>query len=302
MREITASEGKSVNASDPVMQLQAGARKRLYTSEHRGWSGFGAELVGIAAGVHRIPAMNEHRIGVHVGSPVAANCHCDGRRLARIQTQGDADVIPAGLDGQWADDADCTILRIAFTDDFAQRTLSQLGRCGGHARIEPRFQWRDARFQHLAWALRAELEAAHASDALYAESLCIAMIVRLVESDDASGTTSHKQALTRRTAMRVIDYIDAHLDARLTLADLARVAELSVPHFKALFRATFGAPVHRYVVERRVERAKTLLLQRRLPISQIAAECGFAHASHMAHWMKRIGGTTPKDFPDHARR
>ncbi|BAN26350.1 AraC family transcriptional regulator [Caballeronia insecticola] len=284
-----------------MVRLHAGARERLHSSEHLGWSGFEAELVGIAAGVHRVPAMLEHRVGVHVGPPVTAHCHCDGRNLSRVQSHGDADVIPAGLDGQWSDDADCTILRISFTDEFARRTLSQLGGRHAHADIAPRFQWRDPRFQHLAWALRAELEAAHASDALYAESLCIAMIVRLAEAETTLDAKAAKGVLTRGIAMRVIDHIHAHLDTRLTLTELAHVAGLSVPHFKVLFRETFDMPVHRYVVEKRIERAKMLLLQGRLPISRIALDCGFAHASHMAHWMKRTIGMTPGDIVRNSR-
>jgi AraC family transcriptional regulator len=285
-----------MNATDPTVTLHAAARERLYTSEHRNWPGFAAELVGIAAGAHRVPAMNGHRVGVHVGAPVSAHCRCDGRRMSRVQAHGDTDVIPAGLDGVWSDDADCTILRIGFSDEFAQRTLVQLGRRGASAHIVPRFQWRDARFQHLAWALRAELEAADASDALYAESLCVAMIVRLADAGEVLDAKASKPALTRVVAMRVIDYIEAHLDSRLTLAELADVAALSVPHFKVLFRASFDAPVHRYVVEKRIERAKTLLMQGRLPIERIALDCGFAHASHMAHWMKRTLGVTPREI------
>jgi AraC family transcriptional regulator len=296
MQKTPSTKVRIVNVVDPAVSLHVAARTRLHSSEHLNWSGFGAELVDIAAGAHRVPAMNEHRVGVHVGAPVTAHCRCDGRRMSRVQSQGDADVIPAGLDGEWADDADCTILRIGFSDDFARRTLAQLGKRGADARIMPRFQWRDARFQHLAWALRAELEAAHASDALYAESLCVAMIVRLAHADDVFDTKSSKPMLTRRIAMRVTDYIDAHLDTRLTLAELADVADFSVPHFKVLFRATFGAPVHRYVVERRIERAKCLLAQNRMPVSRIALECGFAHASHMAYWMKRTLGITPRDI------
>nr|WP_235025586.1 helix-turn-helix domain-containing protein [Caballeronia terrestris] len=37
-------------------------------------------------------------------------------------------------------------------------------------------------------------------------------------------------------------------------------------------------------------------MQRDLPISQIALDCGFAHASHLAHWMKRMLGVTPRDI------
>jgi AraC family transcriptional regulator len=53
-------------------------------------------------------------------------------------------------------------------------------------------------------------------------------------------------------------------------------------------------------VERRVERAKRLLSRGDLTASQIALDCGFAHASHMAHWMKRTLGVTPRDIVSRA--
>jgi len=55
-----------------------------------------------------------------------------------------------------------------------------------------------------------------------------------------------------------------------------------------------GMPVHQYVVRRRVERARTLLLAGRLPLSQIALETGFSHQSHMTSCMKRILGVTAR--------
>jgi AraC family transcriptional regulator len=158
---------------------------------------------------------------------------------------------------------------------------------------------RDPRFQHLAWALQAELEADDASDPLYAESLCTAMVVRLIGGLPESG--KQRRTLAPRTAARVIEFIDAHLDQRLTLDDLAAQAQLSVPHFKLLFRETLGMPVHQYVVRRRVERAKALLLEGRLSASQIALDTGFAHQSHMAHWIGRLLGVTPRELRGAAR-
>ena len=93
----------------------------------------------------------------------------------------------------------------------------------------------------------------------------------------------------------MIDYIEAHLDQRLTLGDLAALVDLSAPHFKALFRETLGMPVHQYVVRRRVERARALLVAGKLSLSQVALEAGFAHQSHMAHWMTRLLGVTPRE-------
>jgi AraC family transcriptional regulator len=266
----------------------------LRSSRLLGWQGFGAELVNVSAGLHRIPAFKHHRVGVHVGAPVRARCLCNERRYSRIQAHGDADVIPAGLDGQWSDEAACTIFSVWIGEAFAQRTVEQLSLNSADAQLRPQFQLRDPRFQYLAWALRAELEAAEASDPLYAESLCTAMVVRLIGG--APALENKRRTLAPKTAARVIEFIEAHLDQRLTLGELAALAELSVPHFKVLFRETLGMPVHQYVVQRRVERARTLLLQGKLNASQIALDTGFAHQSHMAHWMGRLLGVTPREL------
>lgn len=272
----------------------AAGRVALKSSSALGWRGFGAQMLAISAGRHRIPGTAYHRVGVHFGAPVRANCVCDGRRLARMQAEGDADVIPAGLDGVWTDDADCTVLSIRLEDTFVRTIAEQLVRKPDTAAITPRLQLRDARVQHLAWALRAELDAGDASDPLYAESIGTALAVRLL--DAAEPLQARRAVLAPRLAARVTDYIESHLDARLTLTELAALVDLSVPHFKVLFRGTLGMPVHQYVVRRRVERARTLLLKGGLNATQVALEVGFAHQSHLAHWMNRVLGVTPREL------
>ena len=287
-----------MNAATPIPILQpqphSGSRVVLRSSRQLGWQGFGAELVNVSAGLHRIPAFKFHRVGVHVGAPVKARCLCNERRYSRIQAHGDADVIPAGLDGQWSDEAACTIFSVWISEAFAQRTVEQLSLKSSDAQLRPQFQLRDPRFQYLAWALRAELEADEASDPLYAESLCTAMVVRLIGG--APTLDDKRRTLAPKTAARVIEFVETNLDQRLPLSELAALAELSVPHFKVLFRETLGMPVHQYVVHRRVERARALLLQGKLNASQIALDTGFAHQSHMAHWMGRLLGVTPREL------
>ncbi len=286
-----------MNAVTSLPMPLSGSRVNLRSSSGRGWNGFGAALLGISAGTHRIPAMPHHRVGVHVGPPVMARCLCEQRRYARVQAHGDADVIPAGLNGQWTDESDCTILSIWISESFTRKTLEQLELKSCETGIRPQLQMRDPRFQHLAWALQAELEAGDASDPLYAESLCTAMVVRLIGSGGGIATLERRRrTLAPRTATRVTDFIESNLDQRLTLDELAALAQLSVPHFKVLFRETLGMPVHRYVVQRRVEHAKALLLQGKLSTSQVALETGFSHQSHMAHWMNRLLGLTPREI------
>ena len=88
----------------------------------------------------------------------------------------------------------------------------------------------------------------------------------------------------------VCDYIKANLDRDLSLEELANIAGFSVSHFKPLFRHAVGIPVHRYVVECRVERARQLLLRGNRSMSDIAVEAGFCHQTHMARCLRRVLG------------
>jgi AraC family transcriptional regulator len=284
----------AMNAASSGSASNDGARTSLLSSSGRGWEGFGADLLSITAGTHRIPAIGQHRIGVHVGKPVRASCVCDGRRHSRIQAHGDADLIPAGVSGEWTDESDCTVLRISFEDAFVKTLYEQLEVKPSRTHFPASLQLRDARLQHLAWALQAELEAEDSTDPLYAESLCNAMLVRLLGT--VSSLDRRRKTLAHKAAKRLTDYIESSLDQRLTLAQLAALLDISVPHLKVLFRETFGVPVHQYVVQRRVERAKALLLSGKLSTAQVALEVGFAHQSHMARWMSRLLGVSPREI------
>ncbi|MGL4287803.1 MAG: helix-turn-helix domain-containing protein [Phreatobacter sp.] len=266
------------------------------SSRGRGWVGLEAEFGLIPAGLTRVPATLDHRLGIHVGAPVNAACRCDGRVHRRVQSHGDIDVVPAGLAGEWEDDADCSILRFWISPALIRQAAQEIGRDPDRVALAPQFQLRDPGIEHIAWALKAELETDVASDRLYAESLGMALAVRLVHGAVAArhDHLPARQTLSARQQRRLVDFIEEHLDQELSLAGLATVADISVSHLKTLFRRTMGMPVHQYVICRRVERAKTLLLAGTMPISQVALEAGFAHQSHMAHCMKRVLGVTPR--------
>ncbi|WP_224249360.1 helix-turn-helix transcriptional regulator [Hyalangium gracile] len=72
------------------------------------------------------------------------------------------------------------------------------------------------------------------------------------------------------------------------------MVDISASHLKTLFKRSTGLPVHEYVIQRRVERARSLLMRGELPAGQVALEAGFSHQSHMARCMRRVLGVTPK--------
>jgi len=272
--------------------------KTLLTSEGRGWNGLEAEFLRIPRGLTVVPGGAPHRLGIHFGTAVNADCHCDGRRSRRIQKHGDIDIVPAGLDGSWEDDADCNILRLRLSPGLFRRAAADLGRDPARIMLRPAFQLRDARIEAIAWAIKADLEAEEPSDPLYAESLGMALAVHLLQRGEkpSHDGAALGQNLSPRQRRLLVEFVETHLDRPLSLADLARVAGLSISHLKTLFRNSFGLPVHQYVVRRRVECARRLLLSGDMPMSRIALEAGFSHQSHMANCMRRVLGTTPSEI------
>ena len=93
---------------------------------------------------------------------------------------------------------------------------------------------------------------------------------------------------------RVVDFVEAHLDEPLTVGDLAGVACISAFHFGRCFRTATGETPHRYVMGRRLERAKVMLLaEPALDVTSVALATGFASQSHLSGVFRARVGAPP---------
>lgn len=87
--------------------------------------------------------------------------------------------------------------------------------------------------------------------------------------------------------------IEADITASLTNADLAKATRLSTNHFARAFRKSFACTPHRYVLQRRIARAKVLMSSSDEVLSLIALDCGFADQAHFCTVFRSIQGETP---------
>ena len=92
---------------------------------------------------------------------------------------------------------------------------------------------------------------------------------------------------------RATEFLEAHLDGNINLDQVARVCDLSVSHFARAFRQTFRRPPYRWLIERRVARAKDLIASSPLPLAEIAIQSGFGDQGAMNRAFKKILGVTP---------
>jgi AraC family transcriptional regulator len=100
---------------------------------------------------------------------------------------------------------------------------------------------------------------------------------------------------------RVVDYVESHLSDRISLSDLSKAAGLSRMHFAAQFRLATGVSPHSYIITRKVERAKQLLLDEAFSIVDIALLLGFSSQAHFTQVFKKALGDTPHRWRQNIR-
>jgi AraC family transcriptional regulator len=140
-----------------------------------------------------------------------------------------------------------------------------------------------------------------AADGLYADHVVRMLAVHVLRhhaTRASSGTAATRSDVPHRADRidRVRDLIEHALADDLSLERLAAEAGIGAHGFSVAFRRAVGVSPHRYVVQRRVERAKRLLREGDLPIAEVAVRTGFASQSHLAVTFKREVGATPGEY------
>jgi len=127
----------------------------------------------------------------------------------------------------------------------------------------------------------------------YLRALGFALIVEMLRLPPRQQETGRGTVLAERVLRSILDYIDANLDANLSLESLAGLAGVQTHRFARAFKRKVGSPPHQYVLARRIEAARALLQTTETPIAEIAYATGFSSQSHMTTTFRREIGTTP---------
>ena len=130
----------------------------------------------------------------------------------------------------------------------------------------------------------------------YLKSLCFVLIVEMLRLPPKQRSTGRGTTLSDRVLRSILSYIDANLDADLSLETLASLSGVLTHQFVRAFKRKVGEPPHQYVLARRIDAARELLCTTKHPISDVAYATGFASQSHMTTTFKREIGMTPARF------
>jgi len=152
-------------------------------------------------------------------------------------------------------------------------------------------------FHAISNLLNEELESAQAC--LQRAALALRLAPRSAELGTVTSRKSQpiiRGGLAPWQARALKTHIETHLDVSLRTKELAKLVQLSSFHFCRVFRVSFGNSPHGYVTRRRIERAQGLILTTKLPLGQIAVDCGFADQAHFTKLFRRLTGESPGEW------
>jgi AraC-like DNA-binding protein len=149
-------------------------------------------------------------------------------------------------------------------------------------------------------AMKQELEAPGINGAFYVEILLSLLLTQLVRcaSNMAEPTkpTYAKGGLQNWRLKRAIELLEVDPPEVPTLAEVASLIGLHPTSFCRGFKQSMGISPHRYMLVHRVSRAKEMMDDQRLSLTEIALDCGFSSSSQFSVVFKRITGMSPRDF------
>ena len=127
-------------------------------------------------------------------------------------------------------------------------------------------------------------------------ALSVRMILLAQHVIAATNLHTAVDPMNRLQIARVLDYIEADIAEPLRLAELAATAELPLLRFVRSFTKVVGLTPHAYVMERRLQHARRMLIGSKTSLAEIAVACGFVHQSHLGVALKRAIGLTPRQL------
>ncbi|MBD2248777.1 AraC family transcriptional regulator [Nostoc sp. FACHB-888] len=275
----------------------------MFSSREMKWDGVLVEQCQSPASAIdvELSALSDHWLNLHIGQPTPLIQKRDGRLHESTLYEGDNFFVPAGQSSYWyrdKSDAICAPLYICLKPELIQQVAEASDIDSNQFDLVPCFGQQDLQLHQIGMLILAELRSSGMMGQLYVESLTQILVIHLLRrySTLTQPIASQNCSLTRTQLHQAIDYIHAHLNRDLSLAELASVVKISPTYFASLFKQEIGISPHQYVIQQRVEQAKLMLLKTDLAIADIALKVGFSSQSHLTQQFKRLTGMTPKQI------
>lgn len=266
-----------------------GHPRALYAVEVPG--GLVQATIGEPSGKMQLEAAPANVLMFNLSPVQALRQKREGRGFVSDMLRGEMTLMPAGVPSEWSWNSTCDRLDVALFPEV-------LGE-GSPLEVVDRFLFRDKQIAAICYELYREVSLDAPSDQLYLESLIVQLALFLQRRHSRvsrEGNHTPSYGLTRGQMRRVLEYIETKLGSEVTLREMSSIVDLSPYHFARMFKRTMNTAPHRYVLDRRIERAKAMLYANKASLTEISLSNGFCDQSHFSSTFRRLVGATPTEF------
>lgn len=255
------------------------------------WRGIRLDHVTLPAQEQATGYLKHHSVLVHLGEPVTVEASWPGEHESRTLRRGAILIVPASVPYRARWDRPWELLSLRLSVEAVASAAPEVG----VPALRYMLGCEDPLLLDLVLALHKQAQRGPGGDDRYANSLGTAAIAHLVHEYRAApgGDRLRRGGLPVRRLKQVQDYIERNVGQALHLERLAALAGASVRQFLRAFKESTGITPHQYVLLRRIERAKQLLVHEQMPVAEVAQRCGFASQSRFTAAFHRFTRATP---------
>ncbi len=212
--------------------------------------------------------------------------------IGRIRRAFSLTYLPSGTARRARQSEEIEHLYISIT---ANRTATLLERCGSRKWSLPNrvIEHRHGDIASAAQMIRRHLFEPSCPNATFLAAATDLLLSHAIGSTVKPSTPDAAAIFNNESLRRVLEEIDHQMESGIRVSDIAEDFDLTPSAFSRKFRASVGCSPQRYVIERRIGRAREMLKETDLPIAQIAYALGFSSQAHLTSSFKDLLGVTP---------
>jgi AraC family transcriptional regulator len=288
-------------AEAPVESFSIMPHSVRVSSLSLGWHPLNIERRELEPGDSNLPGgTKEHLIFVSL-----ADGHCvreSGGDIAESDlAAGLVSVLPSETPVRWSWDTRLSFTVMALEPEYLDKVARETFDLDPDGvRLRTVEGQRDPLITGIAGNLMREAMNGDAGSRLFAESLAAMLAVHLLRnySERSQAIETDRISSQPRAVVQAVDFIHDNYAMDLSLSDIAAAAHLSPFHLSRIFKKATGVTPHQYLLQVRVNSARSLLSAGagNRSLAEVAAAVGFSDQSHLTRHFKRLLGVTPKQL------
>ena len=263
------------------------------------WDPFSLHIVDQTP-LHARTSFRDYALGVYLSGRHITRCKIGGSAVEGWSDPGTINLTPPDIDGIWEASAASRAVVVLIRPEFLSRAIEEHWDADSRRlEIVKQFLVRDSTIEAITLNLAREAANGSPSGRLYAQSACEFIAHHLIFRYSTLSRAPPRSigGIPSRSLRLILSYIEDSLGQRIELRELAALAGISARHFERAFRQSTGYPPHAYVLERRLDVGRHLLIdQQDLAIEQIALRLGFSSSSHFSSAFRHRTGCSPTEY------